>query len=88
MIETHEARVNVTWQGQNGELPDPVSYDAADGDVLQWASEAIRGGDIPGIDADPTVSLQDFVVDRFAAKDDLPNRISIRPKTPFGGFRS
>jgi len=84
-IEAHEARLNITWAGQNGDLPDPISYDAADGDVLQWASEAIRGGDVPGIDADPNVDLQDFVVDRFAAKDDQPNKILVRPKTPFGG---
>ena len=84
-METYEARVNITWQGQNGELPDPVAFDATDGDVRQWASEAIRSG-IPGITADASVNLQDFVVDRFAAKDDQPNRIMIRPKTPFGGL--
>ena len=84
-IEEYEAVVNVTWGGQQGELPDPVSKDASDGDVLQWVTEAVQGGNIPGIDADPNVNFEDYVVDRFAAKDDLPNRISIRPKTPFGG---
>jgi hypothetical protein len=83
-LEAHEARVNITWAGENGELPDPVSYDATDGDLLQWAAEAIRGGSIPGITADPNVNLQDFIVEKYAAKGDLPNRISIRPKTPFG----
>lgn len=83
-IEVHEAVVNITWDGQNGDLPDPVSYDAANGDVLQWAAEAIRGGGIPGIDADPNVNLQDFVVEKYAAKDTQPNKIVVRPKTPFG----
>lgn len=83
-MEAHEARVNVTWNGQNGELPDPVSYDAANGDVLAWAAEAIRGGNIPGIDADGAVNLQDFVVERYNAKDGRDNQIMVRPKTPFG----
>lgn len=84
LIGAHEARVNVTWQGQNADLPDPVSWDASDGDVKQWVTEALRGG-IPGIRADAQVNLQDFVVDRFAANDAVPyNRFMIRPKTPFG----
>jgi hypothetical protein len=85
-IEAYEALVNITWDGQNGDLPDPVSYDAADGDVLQWASEAIRGGGVPGVDADPNVNLKDFVVEKYAAKDGQPNKIVVRPKTPFGGL--
>lgn len=84
MIGPNEAQLNITWNGQQGELPDPVNVDAADGDVLQWATEAVRAGDVPGIDAAPNVNFQDFVVQRFAAKDDLPNRIFIRPKVPFG----
>jgi hypothetical protein len=84
-MEAHEALLNVTWQGQNGELAEPVPWDAADGDVKQMAAESIRAGNIAGIDADAAVNLQDFVVRRFDAKDDLPNRLVIRPKTPFGG---
>lgn len=84
-IQEYEAVVNITWGGQNGELPDPVSYDAADGDVKQWAAEAIRGGGVPGIDAANNVDFTDYVVDRFNAKDEQPNRIMLRPKTPFGG---
>ena len=80
-VRVNEARVNVTWAGQNGDLPDPVNVDAADGDIKTWVSEAIRGGDIPGIRADATVNLQDFVVDRFEATQDVPYaRIAIRPK--------
>jgi len=43
-----QAIVNVTWAGQNGELPDPVSHDATDRDILQWVTEAVRTGGIPG----------------------------------------
>lgn len=84
-IQDNEARVNVTWQGQNGDLPDPVSFDATNGDVLQWITEAVRGGDVPGITADPSADFSDFVVDRFSATEARPyNLIQVRPKTPFG----
>lgn len=84
-IQANEARVNVTWQGQNGDLPDPVPYDAPNGDILQWISEAVRTGGVPGIRADAQVNFQDFVVDRFNANEARPfNYIVVRPKTPFG----
>ena len=80
-----EARVNVTWGGQNGDLPDAVSFDATDGDVKQWLTEAIRTGGVPGVVADRNVDLRDFVVDRFEATAARPYRlIQVRPKTPFG----
>jgi len=79
-----DARLNVTSGGQNGDYPDPVSFDATDGDVKQIATEAVRTGYIPGIDADPRADFRDFVVDRFPARGDLPNRLILRPKTPFG----
>lgn len=87
-IQPDEARVNVTWANQNGDLPDPVNVDAADGDIKQMVAEAVRGGGIPGIAADPNIDLTDFVVTRFAAKDELPNRVVVRPKTPFGVTRN
>ena len=84
-IGEDEARVNVTWGGQNGDLPDPVSRDAADGDVKQWVTEAVRGGNIPGIAADHDADFHDFVVDRFGPTDARPHHLlSVRPKTPFG----
>jgi hypothetical protein len=84
-IGANEARVNVTYAGQNGDLPDPVSLDAADGDVRGWLTEAIRAGSVPGIPIDPNVDLRDFVVERFQATEARPyNLISVRPKTPFG----
>ncbi len=81
-----EARVNITWAGQNGDLPDPVAYDTADHQVLAMVTEAIRSGGVPGIQPDRHVDLRDFVVDRFPAGRDVQhNRVFVRPKTPFGG---
>jgi hypothetical protein len=80
-----EARLNVTWAGQNGDLPDPVPYGAAEGDIRQWAAEAIRTGGVAGIRVDVNVNLRGFVVDRFGPNEARPyNLIQIRPKTPFG----
>ena len=86
-LRADQAVLNITWSGYNGEMPDPVSYDATDVDLKQMVSEAVRTGYVPGIDADVNVDLTDFVVDRFAAKDDQPNRIFVRPKVPFGTDR-
>lgn len=86
-MEPHEAQVNVTFNGGNGELPDPVSFDASDADVRGWVSEALRGNGVPGITvaADMNVDLHDFVVDRFGPTETRPhNLIQLRPKTPFG----
>lgn len=85
VIAANQARVNVTWAGKNGDLPDPVSFDATDGDVKQWITEAVRNGNVPGIDGDPTADFKDFVVERYNATADVPyNRLFVRPKTPFG----
>ncbi len=84
-LAAYQARVNVTWAGQNGDLPDPVRFDAGDGDVRAWVAEALRTGSIPGLHAQGGVDLRDFVVDRFAASEARPyNLIQVRPKTPFG----
>lgn len=85
IIDATQARVNITYNGQNGELPDPVSLDANDGDIRQFVTEAIRGGSVPGIPADPTADFRDFVIDRFPPNDARPyNLIAVRPKTAFG----
>lgn len=84
-IREDQARLNITWGGQNGDLPDPVSYDSTDGDIKMMATEAIAGG-FPGIDADANADFGDFVVEKFGPTEDVPyNRIFLRPKTPFGG---
>ncbi len=85
VIDATEARVNVTWAGQNGDLPDTVAYDASDRNVRDWVTEAVRAGGVPGITADGRADFSGFVVDRFPATAARPyNLIQIRPKTPFG----
>lgn len=84
-IQPHEARVNVTFAGANGDLPDPVAFDATDADVKQMLTEALRTGGVPGIPARADANLADFVVDRFPPTDVRPyNLLQLRPKTPFG----
>jgi hypothetical protein len=78
------ARLNITFSGENGDYPDPVNFDSPDAEVLKTAEEGIQSGYIPGITATPNASLTDFVVDRFSATEDMPPRLMIRPKTPFG----
>lgn len=73
-----EYSLNVTWDGTNGDLQDPVSADATDAQIREWASEAVRNGNVPGIATDPDVNFSDFVVDRY------PPKIFLRPKVPFG----
>lgn len=85
VIGADQARVNVTWAGQNGELPDPVYIDATDANVRTWVTEAVRNGSIPGIPEDPGADFTDFIVDRFAASEARPYAlIQIRPKAAFG----
>ena len=80
-----EARVNVTYNGGNGDLQDPVSVNANTNDIRTWVQEAIATGSIVGIPADPNADLRDFVVDRFPPTDVRPYTLfSVRPKTPFG----
>jgi len=84
VISEPNARLNVTINGQNGDYPDPVSYDMDDPNIRAIVTEAVRSGYIPGIDADAGVNLESFVVDRFPATEELPPRLMVRPKTPFG----
>lgn len=74
----NQMSLNITWDGANGDLQDPVSADATDGQIREWAAEAVRNGNVPGISADPSVNFSDFVVDRY------PPKIFLRPKVPFG----
>lgn len=85
VIREDEARVNVTWSGQNGDLPDPVALDATDADIKSWVEEAVRNGGVPGLRADADADFTDFVVDRFAPTEARPwSLYALRPKTPFG----
>ena len=85
LVAENEARVSITYKGEIGDLPDPVSYEAGEADVKQWVTEALRGGGVPGVPRDEHADLTDFVVERFRANEARPvNVIIIRPKTPFG----
>lgn len=78
------AKLTITYNGQQGDLPDAVMFDSNDADVKQWAAEAVAQGGVPGIDG-VQADFTDFVVDRFPAREDVPfARLSLRPKTPFG----
>jgi len=80
-----EARVNITWLGQNGDLPDLVRFDATDAEVRQWVTEAARAGSIPGIHLQADLHLNEHIVERFDANGARPyNLIQVRPKTAFG----
>ncbi|MCB9745024.1 MAG: hypothetical protein H6741_08305 [Alphaproteobacteria bacterium] len=80
----HEARLNITLHGQNGDLVDPVPFGASDAELRRWAAEAVRSGSVPGVSAQ-RASFADFIVDRFPASDAVPfHRIFLRPSTPFG----
>ncbi|MEM9454205.1 MAG: hypothetical protein AAGF11_08490 [Myxococcota bacterium] len=79
------ARLNITWNGQNGDLPDPVSWHASDKEILRWATEAVQSGSVPGITKTGHVRMHTFVVDRFPANKEIrEDRIYVRPRTPFG----
>lgn len=87
LLDPTQARVNVTFAGQNGELPDPVLYDAPEADIKGWVTEALRTGGIPGIPASPNADLKNYVLDRFDANEARPYRLlALRPKTEFGGY--
>lgn len=77
------ARLNITFNGQNGYNPDPVPFDLDDATIRQIATEAVSSGYVPGIDA-VNADFSSFVVDRFPEKDGEPNKIMLRPKTAFG----
>ena len=85
VIGPDEARVNVTWQQQNGELTQPVFFQSGDADVKAWVTEAVRNGSVPGIRADVNADFRDFVVDRFGPTEARPwSLLIVRPKTAFG----
>lgn len=84
LFAQNEARFNITWAGNNGDLVEAVPFDLGADDLRRLAQEAVQNG-IPGIPADQNANFADFVVDRFPSNDEVPdNRIFLRPKTPFG----
>jgi len=78
------AVLTVALDGELGESPDTIPFDASDEEIKRWATEAISGGTIPGIDAQE-VDFTNYTVRRLPAKDGLPDRVFVRPKTEVGG---
>jgi hypothetical protein len=84
VVQPNEAVVEITYGGQQGTMPDPVPWDSDKEDVKRWVAEAMQAGGIPGLDPVANPDLTDFTVDTFDAKDGLPNRYAVRPKTEYG----
>ncbi len=85
IIGNDEARLNITWNAQNGDLADPIPFDLDDSTIRQLATEAVQGGSVAGIAAEANPDFSGFVVDRFPANETTPyRRVFLRPKTPFG----
>ena len=83
-LTTNQATVNITYNGQAGDLSFAVDRDSSNDDVKRWATEALLAGDVPGITVSGPVNLNDFVVERFAPTEQRGHLIMIRPKTEFG----
>lgn len=77
-----QVTLEVTWNGQQGELPEPVPWEATELELKGMAWQALAEGRVRGVAADPSVDLEGFVVDWI--EEDGMRRIAVRPKTPFG----
>lgn len=84
LLAPGEAILGITWNGEYGELPDPISFDSTEQAIRRFATEAIAHGGVPGISVDPNVDFSLFQIDRFEAKTDRSATIQLRPKVPFG----
>jgi hypothetical protein len=79
------ARLNITWNGANGELPDRVPRDASDEELKQMAAEALETGYVPGIPEVQDLDLTHYVVHRTAPSAEVPDPyLFVTPKTPVG----
>ncbi len=84
-MENDEAKVNVTYQGQNGDLNDPVYAEGSDAEIKTWVCEALQSGSVAGVGVHTNADLADFVVDRYQPTEERPyTLIQVRPKAPFG----
>lgn len=66
-----DAKLTITYGGQQGDLPDFINGDATDQEIRAWATEAMAQGNIPGIPAQ-VADFSDHVIDRFPANDARP----------------
>ena len=80
-----EARLNITFDGQNVDFDAPVPFGASEAELKRWARESIAGGALGAERPAHAVDLDQHVIDRFPATAKVPhNRIFLRPLTPFG----
>lgn len=86
MPDLANAKVNVTYAGQNGDMPSEVDPLASKEQILVWVAESLRAGDISGIPAQTHVDLSNYVVDTPCPPTPERNYplITVRPKTPYG----
>lgn len=87
ILGADEARVNITFGGQNADLPQPVSRLASPADVKRWVEEALRTGSVPGMPAVASGETFDgFTVDPLM--EPIEGRpyamFAFRPQTKFG----
>ena len=87
-IEQHDPALNsVITLNADAALAAAHEADQAvtNGDVLGWVTEAVRAGDVPGIQPDARADFRDHLIDRFGPTQHRPyNLIQVRPPTPFG----
>lgn len=79
-----DAIIEMTYNERHGTTTSPVPWDLDDASVRAIAQECLRNGDVRGLDQDPHANLDGFVVKKYAAKDEFPNRFLLRPSTEFG----
>lgn len=79
------ASLNITVNGQSGDLSNTVPFDLSDDRIREIAAEAVASGSVRGISA-VQADFSFFVVDRYPEVDGLPNRIMLRPKAAFGSW--
>ncbi len=79
------AILNITYQGQSADAPNPLDDRTSDEDVRRIAVELLRTGALDGLVVAElsTNAFRHFVVDRLADPDGVV-RIYLRPKVPFG----
>lgn len=85
-IPPHLAVLNITWRGENGNLPDPVDPRLSDAQICEMVEEVLQTGGVPGIPADPRARVANLVIERFEPNEAYPySRLLARPAVEFGG---
>lgn len=87
VMEDRFATAELTFNGEQGVVNDPLRWDLSDASVVEMVQEALRSGAVTGITQDADADLTGYKVGRYPARpaEGLPNRFSLRPSTPFGG---